>query len=223
MNATDIFDLRKNGHIVEAYEAARQLYLTDRSPMASSAMFWTAVDMLKARAAEGCTDEVTKICMAIERLLPNVPDKEGWAKEAFERCKKLLHKATEKKILLQEGPQHIQMGIWGEELAAAFLREKGYVILERDWHSKHHDIDIIARKDEYIVFAEVKTRRNTVFGAPELAVDFKKRRNLRSAVNHYVKYRKINTPIRFDIITVVGLPGTPNPIIRHIENIDIMR
>lgn len=223
MTAKEVFELRKNGLIEEAYEAARQLYASEQGPYASSAMFWTAVDMLKARASEGSTNEAAKICRAIERMMPNVPDEEGWAKKAFERCQKLLQNATEKKTLLQEGPQHLQTGIWGEEVAAAYLREKGYVILERDWHSGHRDIDIIALKSEIVVFVEVKTRHNTDFGTPEQAVDWKKRRNLRYAINHYVKYRRIDNPIRFDIITVVGQPGIPNPVINHIEDVDIMR
>ena len=223
MTAKEIFELRKNGHVEDAYEAARQLYASDKSPYASSAMFWTAVDMCKARVGEGCIEEATKICMAIERIMPSVPDREGWAKDAFERCKKLLQNATGKKDLLQNEPQHITTGVWGEEMAAAYLREKGYVILERDWHSGHRDIDIIARTDEYLVFVEVKTRRNTLYGVPELSVGFKKRRNLLHAINHYVRYRKIYAPIRFDIITVIGQPGAPNPIINHIEGVDIMR
>ena len=119
--------------------------------------------------------------------------------------------------------EHSQMGIWGEDVAADYLREKGFIILERDWHSGHRDLDIIARKDEFIVFVEVKTRRNTVFSTPEQAVDWQKRRNLRFAINHYIKFRRIADPIRFDIVTVVGEMGLPLPAITHFEDVDIMR
>jgi putative endonuclease len=94
--------------------------------------------------------------------------------------------------------------------------------LERDWHSGHRDIDIIAQEGDIRVFVEVKTRRNTEFGTPEDAVDWRKRRNLSRAINHYIKYRKIDGPVRFDIITVVGLPGCPHPTIDHIKDVDIM-
>ena len=39
---------------------------------------------------------------------------------------------------------HNELGIWGEEVAVGYLQDHGYVILERDWHSGHHDIDIVA-------------------------------------------------------------------------------
>ncbi len=223
MTAKEIFELRKQGLKEQAYETARQLYASDKSPQATSAMFWTAVDMLKYCINEGRTEEANKIFLALERLLPNVPDRDGWVQPAFDRCVQLLKKKHTKKAGFDEISEHSQMGVWGEEVAVDYLRDNEYIILERDWHSGHRDIDIIAQQDDTIVFVEVKTRRNTNFIAPEQAVDWKKRRNLRHAINHYVKYRKIDNPIRFDIITVVGSLDTPHPVINHIEDVDIMR
>ena len=57
MTAKEIFELRKNKRVHEAYEAARQLYASDKSPYASSAMFWTAVDKPKQWLVEGNNDE----------------------------------------------------------------------------------------------------------------------------------------------------------------------
>ena len=223
MTAKEIFEQRKQGMTEQAYEGARQLYATDKGPQASSAMFWAAVDMLKFCLNEGRIEEAGKIYLALQRLLPTVPDRDGWVQPAFERCEQLLKKKHTRKAGFDDISEHSQMGIWGEEVAVDYLRNLGYVILERDWHSGHRDIDIIARQDGTIVFIEVKTRRNTEFGTPEQAVDWKKRRNLRHAINHYVKYKMIDDPIRFDIITVVGSLGMPHPIVNHIENVDIMR
>lgn len=234
MTVKEVFELRRQGRTEEAYEAARRLYATDKGPQASSAMFWTAVDMLRVRAEEGRIEEATKILMALQRLLPNVPDRsatkgddcqdatEGWVRNAFERCEQLLKKKHTKKAGFGELSEHSQTGIWGEEVAADYLRGQGYVILERDWHSGHRDIDIIARQDDTIVFVEVKTRRNTDYMQPEQAVDWKKRRNLRHAIANYMSYRKTDLPTRFDIITVVGTLGTPHPVINHIEDVYIM-
>ena len=94
MTAKDIFELRKQGRKVEAYEAARALYATDKSPYASLTMFWTAVDMLRQRVNEGCLDEAEKIFIALERLLPAVPDKDGRVNDAFGNCRELLAKAN---------------------------------------------------------------------------------------------------------------------------------
>ncbi|MBQ8486122.1 MAG: YraN family protein [Prevotella sp.] len=112
---------------------------------------------------------------------------------------------------------HNELGAWGEQCAEEFLRRKGYVIIERDWHSGHRDIDIIALDGHVMVFVEVKARRNRVFMEPEVAVDYKKMRNLRLAANHYVNYKHIDCELRFDIVTVVGMMGS-EPEIDHIEN-----
>ena len=77
MTINEIFGLRNQGRKEEAYEAARVIYATDKSPYASAAMFWTAVDMLKMRVSEGQMEEAKKICLALERLLPNVKDEKG--------------------------------------------------------------------------------------------------------------------------------------------------
>ena len=114
---------------------------------------------------------------------------------------------------------HNELGTWGEELAAHYLQEKGYTIMERDWKSGHRDIDIIAQNGRTVVFVEVKTRRNRTFTEPEDAIDFRKLQNLRAAINHYVKYKHINFEIRLDIVSIVGTPEDGHPDINHFEDI----
>ena len=113
---------------------------------------------------------------------------------------------------------HNELGQWGEETAVAWLRQKGYVIIDRDWKLGHRDIDVVAIDGDRVVFVEVKTRRNRLFGEPEEAVDFRKRRNLQMAINCYVKSKRIDSEIRFDVITVVGMPGRGEPEIDHIQD-----
>lgn len=220
MTAKEIFELRNQGRKEEAYEAARGLYATDKSPYAASAMFWTAVDVLRIRARDGRIEEAEKILSALSRLLPTVPDKDGWVREAFGKCFDVLEKGAERQRLQKEGPEHLQMGNWGEGLAEAYLREKGYIILERDWHSGHRDIDIVAQKDDCIVFVEVKTRRTAAFGSPVLSVDYKKQRNMLRAINHYIHYRNLNLPWRFDVVSIVGIPNG-QPVVEHIEDFQL--
>lgn len=220
MTAKEVFELRKQGHEEEAYEAARNLYAMDKSPYSSLAMFWTAVDVMRSRVGEGRLDEAEKIYLALERMLPTVPDRDGWVNDAFKKCQLLLEKSNRRQDLKENGPEHLQTGIWGEGLAAAYLREKGYVILERDWHSKHRDIDIIAQDGETTVFVEVKTRRNRDFGDPLDAIDRQKRNNLRRAIQHYLNYRNI-TNYRFDVISIIGTFDCMNPEIEHIKDFNI--
>lgn len=218
MTVNEVFGLRNQGRKEEAYEAARTIYATDKSPYASAAMFWTAVDVLKMRVSEDCTEEARKIFMAMERLLPNVKDEKGWMHDAMKKCQVLMEKGDNRERFLDEGPEHLQTGVWGEDLAAAYLREKGYVILERDWHSKHRDIDIIAQQHDCIVFVEVKTRRSRDFGDPIQAINYQKQKNLLRAINHYIHYRKFDNPWRFDVVTIVGKMGTAMPEIEHVED-----
>ena len=116
---------------------------------------------------------------------------------------------------------HNELGRWGEDLAAAFLEEKGYAIIERDWKSGHHDLDIVAKDGSTLVIVEVKTRRNRLYGNPEEAIDYRKRRSLLSAINHYTKSHRIYSNVRFDIISIVGNMGE-KPEIDHIIDVALL-
>ena len=113
-----------------------------------------------------------------------------------------------------------EWGKWGEDTAADFLEQNGYQIIERDWKSGRRDIDIIATDGSEVVFVEVKTRRNRLYGDPEEAVDYHKLQSLRMAINHYIKYRHINSDVRLDIISIVGMIGC-EPEIEHIKGVPL--
>ena len=115
---------------------------------------------------------------------------------------------------------HNELGKWGEDKASEFLQLNGYQIIERDWKSGRRDIDIVATNGTEVVFVEVKTRRNCLYGNPEEAVDYRKLQSLRLAINHYIKYRHINCDVRFDIISVVGTVGQ-EPKIDHIKGVPL--
>ena len=116
---------------------------------------------------------------------------------------------------------HNELGKWGEDIAAEFVEKNGYEILERDWKSGHHDLDIIARDGDTLVIIEVKTRRSRLFGDPEEAINYKKRLSLLSAINHYLRSHRINVPVRFDIISIVGMIGS-TPEIDHIKDVTLI-
>jgi uncharacterized protein (TIGR00252 family) len=222
MTVSEVFELRKQGLIEEAYSAIRPLYAVDKGAYTSLAMFWTAVDILRKRLREGNRDEAHKIFRALERMMPSVPDKEGWVKTAFEKCKQLIaDEDSRMEVLDEEGPEHLRMGVWGEELATVYLREKGYVILARDWHSGHRDIDIVAQDGDTTVFVEVKTRHDRNIVEPIHSIDAEKLHNLSLAINHYIKQHHIENPCRFDVILIVGELSSVMPEITHIEDFDM--
>ncbi len=110
-------------------------------------------------------------------------------------------------------------GRWGEDVAADFLLRAGYRILGRRVRPDQHDeIDLVVRKDESLVFVEVKTRASEDFGRPFEAVNAAKRKALNRAAVRYL--RQLNFPklyYRFDTIEVIGTEGE-EPLVRHIEN-----
>ncbi len=117
--------------------------------------------------------------------------------------------------------QHNDFGKWGEEVATAYLRDQGYIILETDWSSGYRDIDIIALDRNMVVFVEVKTRTSRDITDPADAVNRRKLQQLARAINHYVRSRHVDRDIRFDIITVVGRMGE-QPEIDHMEDVRII-
>ena len=76
-------------------------------------------------------------------------------------------------------------GILGEIIANRFLTERGYHIIETNYRCRHGEIDIVAGKDDYLVFLEVRTKRSTTFGTPEESVTEIKKEHLRAAANQY--------------------------------------
>ena len=109
-----------------------------------------------------------------------------------------------------------ELGKLGEDLAAELLSKKGYQILERNWHSGHKEIDIIALDDTVLVIVEVKTRKSDDFGDPEIAVGNTKQRLLIWAADAYVRKKHLNVDVRFDIISIVFNNEVPE--IEHFED-----
>jgi putative endonuclease len=112
--------------------------------------------------------------------------------------------------------EHNQTGKRGEDIAEAFLKGKGYTIIERNWHSSHKELDIIAEHEGWLVIVEVKTRSGDSLILPEDAVDRKKIRRTVSAAHHYVCMHDINKPVRFDVIAIVFENGITK--IEHFED-----
>lgn len=329
MEVRDIFELRRQGRIEEAYEAIRPMYAVHKGKYTTLCMFWTANDILKKRLLEDKHEEAVKIFKALLRVASNITDdkdgrvhsallydalrlseevpsfrmldflewygverltEEDWKNppqpslahrlldRAFAEIREqstvdnalktmpllteALHRNPEDKqgrmyqdivkeiiaeaekaekeeeaqqppILHENMPHHTEsnrvtpsmsnkeFGHWGEEVAADYLESKGYRILERDWRSGHRDIDIVARNVDSVVFVEVKTRRTNDFGEPYEAVNYQKKRNLLSAINHYIKYKSLDLHTRFDIISIVA-QDMSKPEIQHFEDVRLV-
>ena len=108
-----------------------------------------------------------------------------------------------------------EIGRKGEALAAEYLRDKGFTILERNYRYGRLEIDIIGQIKNTIVFIEVKTRRSNRYGYPEEAVDNKKTDHILSCADHYIYQNQWAGDIRFDIISIFLKPEIS---IEHIED-----
>lgn len=111
---------------------------------------------------------------------------------------------------------HNELGKIGEDTAVATLLAKGYVLRHRNWRCGHKELDIVAEKDGVLVFVEVKTRCDTLYGEPEEAVTERKIRRIVLSADAYVRRFCLDMPVRFDVITLVGREG--NLQVNHIEN-----
>lgn len=95
------------------------------------------------------------------------------------------------------------LGARGEAIAAAWLEEHGYRVLDRNFRTRFGEIDLIARQGRELVFIEVKTRRGRRFGTPAEAVDARKRRCWMLAAEVYLARRgRPGVPFRFDFVGV---------------------
>ena len=111
--------------------------------------------------------------------------------------------------------EHNDVGREGETLAANFLQQKGYEIVDRNWRYGPKEIDIVARDGDTMVFVEVKTRSTLAFELPQEAVTKKKMKNLVEAADAYMIQNNIDLEGRFDIVAVLN--GNPPKVIEHLE------
>lgn len=111
--------------------------------------------------------------------------------------------------------EHNDLGQKGEELALKYLQKSGYIITQRNWRFGRAEIDLIAEKDGFVIFVEVKTRANNYFEEPEKAVTRRKQSQIIKAADAYFKETDCQLESRFDIITVVFEKN--KELINHIE------
>ena len=96
-----------------------------------------------------------------------------------------------------------ETGQRGEDLAAEYLQDEGYALLERNYRYKRSEIDLITRKSGVLVFVEVKTKTSNAFGDPEVAVDEKKAAKVMEGAQAYIEAIDWQGNIRFDVVSVL--------------------
>lgn len=112
------------------------------------------------------------------------------------------------------------LGAWGEERAAEYLRRKGYALVTANYRCRFGEIDLIVRDRRFLVFVEVKLRKNAAFAQAREFVDFRKQQRLRATASTYLARYPTQLQPRFDVIEVYAPQGmeTKKPAIYHWED-----
>lgn len=111
------------------------------------------------------------------------------------------------------------LGDRGERAAVKFLRSKRYRILARQHRNSLGEIDIIAEDGRTTVFVEVKTRANAESGQPFEAVDQRKQQKITLVALEWLKrYRRLEQPSRFDVVSILWPDDGRTPEIQHFQN-----
>jgi len=90
----------------------------------------------------------------------------------------------------------------GEEIAAGWLVKNGYRLVERNWRFRHWEVDIIAARDQFLHFVEVKTRRSLRYGRPEESITRDKMTNLKNVAEEYQYQHPEWKYIQFDVLAI---------------------
>ena len=110
----------------------------------------------------------------------------------------------------------IKKGKEGEALAANFLVSKGFEIIERNYRHKQSEIDLIVKKNNWLIFVEVKLRTSDAYGFPEDFVDYKKAKNIIDGAEEYTYQKDWQGNVRYDIVSIREIRGEREIV--HIED-----
>jgi len=97
-----------------------------------------------------------------------------------------------------------QLGQAGEDIACQYLREQGYLIIDRNWRCRFGEIDIIARDGIDLAFVEVKNRSRAGYGGPIGALTRQKKDRIITAARMYLSQTESDLPVRFDLVAIQG-------------------
>jgi putative endonuclease len=112
------------------------------------------------------------------------------------------------------------LGTYGERLVVRYLRERGMVVLDRNWRCDQGEVDIVALDGDCVVMCEVKTRRGTGFGEPVEAVVPRKVARLRRLTGSWLEAHPEHTgrPVRIDVVGVLARGRGPVEV-RHVRGV----
>ena len=101
-----------------------------------------------------------------------------------------------------------------EQASARFLQAQGLTLLDRNYHCRRGEIDLIMREQDMVVFVEVRYRRSSEFGSPAESVTRPKQQKLMVAAQHYIASRGLGESLcyRFDVLAVTASRSTKSQL-----------
>jgi putative endonuclease len=114
-----------------------------------------------------------------------------------------------------------KVGRYGEDIAARYLRDTGFDIVERNWRCASGEIDIVAwdARSSTLVICEVKTRRGLTFGSPLEAVTWRKLARLRGLAAQWLREHALApAEVRIDVVGIVA-PRRGPAVVEHLEGV----
>ena len=102
--------------------------------------------------------------------------------------------------------EKLEKGKQGEEYAIHFLKQKGYILIDRNFTSRHSEIDLIVKKDDLLVFVEVRMKANGDYGNPESTLSKAKMNAIKRGAEEYLHKRPKPEKVRFDMVSIQEYP-----------------
>ena len=111
------------------------------------------------------------------------------------------------------------IGSFGEALARDYLISKGYKILNMNFRNKFGEIDIICKKNNLLIFCEIKSRYSNSFGSQiESITCYKQKQIIKLSELYLISKKYYNFNVRYDIIEVIFNTITSSHIINHVQD-----
>lgn len=126
--------------------------------------------------------------------------------------------------ITQKTKKSFVTGKLGEKLASMYLQKKGYKIIAMNYHGRWGELDIVAGKDQKLVFVEVKTRKGSNFGPGSEAFDWQKKKRLLRTIGQFLKHNSLlkveSNAWQLDLIEIEFSPRNQEKgTIKHFQNV----
>lgn len=111
-----------------------------------------------------------------------------------------------------QAPTTKSIGDTTEQAALVFLTAQGLTLLDRNYHSRYGEIDIVMADGKVVVFIEVRYRKSNAYGGGASSITRNKQQKLIKTANHYLQQQQANVECRFDVIDMspAGYTATKN-------------